>query len=150
MKDLEQELFTYLSNRPAILALLSADGTLANCRIFPDQAPQSAIFPRVTYQRISDVGIDHMGGGSDLSHALFQVDVWAMSSADRKAVSNAVRSVLHGAQRFSMGEVGINSIRLRGETDSVVDEEAGDDVPISRTRMDFSIWYQRTAPAFTL
>lgn len=150
MNDLEQELSSYIRNIPGLLTLLSDNGTAEHCRIYPDQAPQTAAFPRVTMQRISDVGVDHMGGANDLSHALYQVDVWAMSASDRKAVSNAIRLALHGAQGFTMGDVAVRSVRLRGESDSVLDEEAGDDVPISRTRMDFSIWYQREAPSFTL
>ena len=149
MSDIEQELYKYVRQVPDVIAALGT-GAPENTRLFPDVAPQSAVYPRASYQRISDSGVVYMGGGSDLSHALFQFDVFARSPADRKAASNAIRKALHGAQGFDAGEVAVRSVKLNGEVDTADYIDDGTDVPVYRTRMDFMIWYKRTAPAFTL
>ena len=150
MTDLEQEFYAYLRQVPAVVAVLSADGKPESTRLFPEVSPQSAAYPRASFQRVTDIGLDHMGGASPLSHAMIQTDVFAKSPADRKTTANAIRNALHGAQGFFMGEVAVRSVRLENEIDSATYISDGTDVPVYRTRMDFSIWYVRSAPVHTL
>lgn len=150
MNDIEQELYAYLKQVPAVVALLSADGNPANTRIFPDVAPQSAAYPRASYQRITDVGLNHLGGAVPLSRALFQIDAFAKTPATRKAITNAIRNALHGAQGFDMGDVSVREVCLRSEVDDTIYIGDGTDVPVYHTRMDMSFWYVRSAPAHTL
>lgn len=150
MNDIDQELFTFIANRKSILALLSADGTVNACRIFPDQAPQSAVFPRVTFNCVSSVGETHMGGSTPLQHDNWQMSVWAGSASSRKAVSNALRNELHCAQGFDMGDVHVSSCKLTNEYTGAVDEDAANDEPILANHMNFSIWYTRPETAHTL
>lgn len=150
MKDVDEELFAFIANRPSILALLSSDGTVTSCRIYPDQAPQSAAFPRVTFNCVASVGETHMGGSTNLQHDIWQFSVWAMSSAERKAVSNAIRNELHCAQLFNMGDVFVSSCKLTNEYTGAVDKESGDDVPVLANHMTFSIWYTRPATVHIL
>lgn len=150
MNDIDQELFAFIANRPAILALLSNNGTVANCRVYPDQAPQSAIFPRVSMHLISSVGETHLGGSTALQHDVWQLSVWAMSASDRKAVSNALRRELHCAQGFYMGDVHVSSCKLTNEVTGAREEDAGDDIPILSNHMTFSIWYTRAETPHTL
>jgi hypothetical protein len=78
--------------------------TAAGSRVYPTILPQSPTFPAVTYQQISAVKSHAMGQDTPLTRLRVQVDCWAKSHADVRALAAAV------AARLS---------RFKGEFDSV-------------------------------
>lgn len=80
-----------------MVAALVADatvGSVAGDRIYHMQAPQEATTPYVTYQRVGTGRSTILDGVDTLTDVRVQVNCWADSTADVKALADAVRGVL--------------------------------------------------------
>lgn len=137
---LETELYKHLRDNPGVSAVVSN-------RIYPSQAPTSAVLPYVTYTRIADVPDRHLLGPSGLSRATIQIDCWGATNSQNAAVSEAIRLALDG-RRDELGEVDVRSIILENETESVEAPDDSSQDATFRTRMDFDFWYRRSIPSF--
>ena len=82
---IESALYSYLSNKASITALVST-------RIYPQVGPDSADYPFITYNVISESHDHAMQGATGLANPSMQVDVWAETIADRVDVSEALRN----------------------------------------------------------
>jgi Protein of unknown function (DUF3168) len=121
------------------LAALVAD------RVFPAPAPQNAIMPLVTLQRISTAREYALQGRVGLAGAVIQIDCWADapeyagSYALAKQIAETVRLSLESFQGF-MGPVRIQEVTLDTENDIFE--------PMDRTRRvmaDYRIWYDESS-----
>lgn len=83
---LEQALFSALNG-----------ATDAGDRVFPMVRPQESGVPAVTYQRVSNVPTTSLAGDSGLDSVRVQIDAWASTYANAKALAAQVRSALLGA-----------------------------------------------------
>jgi|DEB0MinimDraft_10_1074344.scaffolds.fasta_scaffold00147_13 hypothetical protein len=80
-----------------VVAALVADvtvGSVAGDRIYHMQAPQEATTPYVTYQRVGTGRGTILDGVDTMTEVRIQLDCWADSVADSKALADAVRGVL--------------------------------------------------------
>jgi len=125
-----------------IAAFLIADATIgavvAN-RIYPLMIPQGATLPCLTYQRISTPRIvTHQSSGAtgDLTNPRFQFDAWGVTQKEVKAISDALRAVLHG-KRGAMGGVTIRAAIAENE-----EPEFDPDSELYRSRSDYIIWQE--------
>lgn len=125
-----------------LVAFLIADADIhavVEDRIYPMMIPQGAVIPCLTYQRISTPRIvthDSSGATGDLISPRFQFDAWSETQKEAKAITDALRKVLHG-KTGAMGGVTIGAALADAE-------EPGYD-PASelfRGRSDYIIWYE--------
>ena len=125
-----------------IAAFLIADATIHGevaDRIYPLMIPQGATLPCLTYQRISTPRIvthDSSGATGDLTSPRFQFDAWGVTQKAVKAISDALRAVLHG----KTGATGGVTIRA-----ALAENEAPEFDPESelyRSRSDYIIWIE--------
>ena len=125
-----------------IAAFLIADATIGavvDNRIYPLMIPQGAILPCLTYQRISTPRIvTHQSSGAtgDLTNPRFQFDAWGVTQKEVKAISDALRAVLHG-KRGAMGGVTIRAAIAENE-----EPEFDPDSELYRSRSDYIIWQE--------
>ncbi len=84
-------LFALVKASPECVALLGANPV----RFFEfGQAPQLEQAPYVTYQHITGSPYNVLTGPAEADHITTQVDVWSDSSAECKAIANAIRSAI--------------------------------------------------------
>lgn len=114
---------TIAKERLAASAELTA---LVEDRIYHEVAPQGCAKPYVVHQVVSDVPVNSTDGYSDLTTARVQVDCYAKTGLQAKAVADEVNEVL-GA----VVEVGFSSYRA--------DRRGGyeDETELHRVSMDF-------------
>ena len=125
-----------------IVAFLIADTDIHAVvadRIYPMRIPQGAIFPLITYQRISTARIlthDSSGATGDLTSPRFQFDGWGVTQKIVKQISDVLRKVLHG-KTGAMGGVTIGAALAENEQPEYVP-----DANLYRGRSDYIIWYE--------
>lgn len=113
------------------LAALVAD------QIYPLTAPQNAVPPFITYQRVSAPRLRSTTGGSGQANPRFQIDAWAATYAEVKALAQQVRLALDNF-RGAVAGVTIRSCSLESDRD-LIDPEA--DPRLYRVSHDFLIWH---------
>ena len=133
-----------------IVAFLIADATIhavVEDRIYPMMIPQKALvggvsyYPCLTYQRISTPRIithDSSGATGDLTSPRFQFDAWAVTQKAAKAISDALRTVLHG-KTGAMGGVTIGAALADSEVPEYIP-----DAELYRSRSDYIIWHEES------
>ena len=135
-------LFEYLNADNALTALVADD-------IYPIIAPQSAGFPRITIQRVSNTHERHLQGDSGLSRAMYQIDSWALNSPSAESVAESVRAALSGFISKLMGTsspVAVDSIFLIDEDDTIEGPVDGSDAPVFRIRQDYTVNHRESIP----
>lgn len=132
----------YLRNAAGVAALVSA-------RIYPGRAPSSANLsdgPYIIYMNVSRTRERHMGGGSGLALARYQLDAWAASYTEARALADAVRAALDNVQDEDMGAAGstvhVDSAVLDNENDVFGEPTDGGQRAPSRVSLDFLIWHR--------
>lgn len=110
MAGVEEAIYTKLSTDAGILVHVPAS------RIFYLHLAEGAIFPAISFQRISTSREYTLDDTVSLTEALFQVDVWANSDLEMVTVGRVVRSVLDGF-RGIVGTVNIERMLQVNEYD---------------------------------
>lgn len=136
---IESALYDHLADDAPIAALVVA-------RIYPSAAPQNVTAPYVTFAAISGEHDSYVGGGGGLAEVNVQIDVWAETSASRRAVLDAIFVRLHG-WRGAMGAelFPVRSVEFSGTVNSFERPTAGDEPGIYRGRVDARVWHAETA-----
>ncbi|NUN51914.1 MAG: DUF3168 domain-containing protein [Planctomycetaceae bacterium] len=109
----EEGLFTLFSTTAGITALIGAG---AACRAYPMELPQDETLPALVYSRISGVPEHHLTGRANIGRARFQVDCYAATPAEVKALKEAVREALDHYSGAPAGEK-IHAIYLESDRD---------------------------------
>jgi hypothetical protein len=73
-----------------------AASALVGQRVYPVIAPQNVAYPCITWQRISRTEVFSLEGPSGYADARVQIDCWAKTYGEARAVANAVRDDLNG------------------------------------------------------
>lgn len=129
---LEEALYHRLANFSGLASLVST-------RIYPMRLPPAAVFPAVTYQRVSGVRVQSLGGPTGLAAPRFQISVWASSYSSAKAVATQVRLALDGFQG-NMGAspyINVSGITLENDLEMI-----DPDTQLFHIPSDFTIWHQ--------
>lgn len=87
--SIESQLYARLAATAGVLALLGDPP-----RIYPAIVPQEAPLPHGRYQRVFTERPKAFTASPGLSSATFQVDVWATSHEQAKAIADAIRVAL--------------------------------------------------------
>lgn len=80
-----------------LLKKLREDETLASLvgnKIFALMIPQGTKLPCVTFQRIAGMPANTLNGFSGLEKIIVQIDSWALSLSQAKAISKAIRAAM--------------------------------------------------------
>ena len=103
----------------AIQTILAADvavSALIVARIYPSRLPDGATYPAIVYQRISGPRLHDLSGPSGYATPRIQLDLWAATYSEAKALAEAVREALDGYQGV-VGAYRIGECLMDGETD---------------------------------
>lgn len=100
----ESEVYQLLKNDSGVNALV-------NGRIYPLVAPQNVQIPYMTYQVVSGLKLQCMGGNIYQGNFRFQINVWGTSYSQVKAISEAVKNAL-------VGFLSSNNIDIRDDYDN--------------------------------
>jgi hypothetical protein len=131
MGTIDSALFSRLSGFAGLKALVST-------RVYPPPAPQNAAYPLVTYQEIDRQPIHVMGRTAGVVHIRYQVDSWAETLAEAKAVAAQVEAALDNWAGTSANVVVKNSFLESGQSSPYDDAEG-----VHRYIQDFLIEYER-------
>lgn len=81
-------------------------GLVAN-RVYPDIAPQEASVPYITHQDVGGESINFMDGAAPgKGNTRLQVNVWAKTRAEAKAISLAAEGILRSAPALATTVLG--------------------------------------------
>ncbi|HEG43246.1 MAG TPA: DUF3168 domain-containing protein [Phycisphaerales bacterium] len=132
----------------AIYSLLSGDPTLSalvGTRIDPMIVPQGTAMPAVTYMQIPSWRDNTLDGPSGLVRSRWQINCWALTTAEARTVSNAVRQAIAGYSGSGTGVV-IQAIMAPDLEIDIMANPAGKDVArrYGKTQ-DFEIWFCEAA-----
>jgi hypothetical protein len=130
----EEVLYNRLSNHAGLNALVPAS------RIFYVKKPAGAVLPAVTYFRVYGQRVESMTGSSALAFARFQVDAWAKTYPEVKAVAEQVRMALQGYKGTFSGTT-IQGINYLGDQDLYEDDAAE-----FRVLMEFLVHHNEDIP----
>lgn len=125
---------TVLKTRLDGYAGLSA---LIATRVYPNVLPQNVTLPAISYRRVTAERISAMGSDSGVVRARFQFDVWAVSYADARAVTEQLRGALQ-RWRNASGTV-IQDTFFLNEIDLYEDETR-----VHHVAVDFEINYEES------
>lgn len=129
---MEEALRALLIGSPAITALVPAPSI--NWRRHPQGAP----WPGVVLHGINDRDEYLLAAVGDISEARVQIDCWATTYGQAKAISRAVRTLLSGYQGGPFFQMRLNGAR---DAQSSGINEPNDPAGVS---LDFSFMYRRT------
>jgi hypothetical protein len=91
-------------------------------RIYWEERPQNAPLPAITLQYVVDARDQHMGGFQAVQRKLIQIDVWATTYAQKKALKEAVITTLATSQIsngiFFRGVVDVDAVTLNERTET--------------------------------
>lgn len=121
--------------------LLAAPAVIAQVgqRVYWVDRPQSSALPAITLQTVSELRPQHMGGFDGLSDVRVQVDIWAATYADTKAIAEDVIAALipaHTANGIRFERSFLEMMRDLGER---LETQF-----VHRTSIDFLIHYSTT------
>ncbi len=85
----ESDVYQLLKSNVAIKALI-------NERVYPMVAPQNVVKPYLTYQVISKINLQCMGGKIYRGNYRMQIDCFSLTYSNVKAISKAVENALEG------------------------------------------------------
>jgi len=138
---MEEALYSILT-RPLLASLI-------NDRCYPNERPQSANLPCITYTRMSGNRDHAMGGRTGLVESRYMIDCWAVDGGSKSGYLKAkelARSVvaivapLNSAFRELVSGVDIQGIFIRSERDYRADGASGVG-KFSRISLDVTIWH---------
>jgi hypothetical protein len=134
---LEKDIATYLMTKTTVTDYVGT-GDVVN--VFPMALPPTRPFPSISYQLVSDVGLNSTHGPSGLARARLQIDCWSDSYGVAKDLANVVRGEFDGF-RGTLGETVIRSMILINRGDHHDPKATMRDV-VRGVRSDYEIWYE--------
>ena len=113
--------------------LITLLGGLVAGECYPDFAPEGAGLPRIVFQQVGGLAVDHQEGKpADLENARMQIVCWAADRDTASALAKQVEDALLAAP------APVQATRL-GARVSVVDDDTG----LRGARQDYSMWLPR-------
>ena len=113
--------------------LITLLGGLVAGECYPDFAPEGAGLPRIVYQQVGGLAVDHQEGKpADLENARMQITCWSAERDQSTALAKQVEDALLAAP------TPVQATR-RGARVSVVDDDTG----LRGARQDYSMWLPR-------
>ena len=125
---------------------------LVGNRIHSAASPASAIYPRITYQRIGSQHEHHMTAAAGLAKATFQINVFDTDNVSCNTVAEAVRAALQGYPTGNKwgpyGQFRIEGVFLKGQIDTYLPPTSNNETGRYMIAMDFDINYTESVPTF--
>lgn len=122
---IEPMIYTHLAGQAGVSALVGA-------RIYPLIMPQDGALPALVYTIVSAVPINSLGGFSGLINPRVQIDCWAKTYGQAKALAEAV----HQAMDTRNANFDALLIDMRDDYE--------EDTKLYRVLQDYSIWPANT------
>lgn len=147
MSLLYKDIFAYLSTTTPVKELVAT-------RIFGLQIPQLGAadieqlggpYPAIRYEESVIEHIRHLAGGSATCQTALQIDCYAESYPDVKALADGVRRVLD-TFAGEMGSTTIKEIILESEEDIYEDPVDAGDTGVYRVMQDYTVWHSESLP----
>ena len=113
------------SNVYAALSGAAAVTAITGSRIYVGHIKQSAALPALTYERVSTTPNPTLGANNPTTSARCQVDAWADTYAEARALADAARDAM-----FSITAVWLNEIY-----------QYEPDTEVHHISADFSVWF---------
>ncbi len=134
--------------RIKLLATANVTGRTGS-RIYPVGAsPSKRIYPYITYFRVSAVHERHLGGGAELAHPRFQINVWSLSADEAELLADAIRESMDnfsGRIETSNATVDIRASFLESDEDDFEQPRDATNRGVHSRKLDFVIWHKETA-----
>lgn len=127
------------SPEETLTAVVTGDAGLAALigdRFFPIGTRQDVAYPYVTYQRIATPRAKHLNGKATLQWPRFQLNIWADTKAQARAVADALDTLLDAVEHTAAGL----TIECTLQDDRSAFDEATRKPGVSQ---DYLVWHSR-------
>jgi len=105
-------------------------------RCYPVKIPQGPTYPLIVYTKITGIRDHVLKGSTGHAHPRFQIEAWAKTYAEVKALAVAIREALDGFSGTVEG-VHIGSCLIETERDIYETE-----IEVYRVVQDWMIWHE--------
>jgi hypothetical protein len=116
--------------------------TLVGDRIYPEHLPQNPTCPAVTYFQVGGPRDHSLAGSSGLAVTRWQVDVWAPTYIEAKAVAEEVRLALDSYRTTTMRVFLDNEVDLPEPTQ----DTSASLLNVRHVALEFEVWYTESKP----
>jgi len=137
MADILESLYTHLSTDSTITDEVST-------RIYPDFAPNGARRPYIVFYENSQDRFPYMGGDSGAIVDQLYIEAWADTRTEARDVREALRDVLNGFQRQSIGGLYIAFTTLVDVFPNIEQPEDGSSTPVFLEQSIYDIAYKES------
>lgn len=137
---IETAMFSYLSGKPAITAIVTT-------RIYATSPPSNPTYPFITFQILNDEPRHHMLAASGITEVRLQIDAWAFLVSERRDISEELRKVLDGFRGLMGTELlDVRYCFLENRNTFQEPDKQGKNLPVHRASLDFAIWHVESLP----
>jgi len=144
MTTLADALQLYLNQQPSLRG--AAD------RVYQDSLDQHTKLPAVVIRDPDEAGGHHQQAADGLVEARIQVDAWAATKPEASQIQKALRELLDGYPRGTLGADGetieVEGIHLENRYLREHAGDEGDDASEFQAILDLTVWYRETVPEF--
>lgn len=126
-------------------AAVTAVTDAVSTRIWQQRAPDDPTLPYMVVHAIGGTPHHHYGGAAVVAEEVYQLDIYAATTASRDSVKEAVRNALDG-YRGTVGSVVVQTITLEPPIDDIEGLDAGRQSGIYTSRIDARVFYERAEP----
>lgn len=144
MTTLADALVLYLSGQPSLGP--------AGARVLQDNLDQHSDLPAIVVGVVSELGGHHQDAADGTVEARVQVDYWAKTKTEAADGQKALRELLDGYPRGTLGDSGqtvdVEGIHLENR---YLHDHAGDEASDSnefQAILDLIVWYRESVPDF--
>lgn len=120
----------------AMHSLISTAVAATTPRVYPVLIPQGADLPLSVYQKVTGNRDHALGGFTGLTYSRFQIEAWAETYSEAKALMAAIAAALDDYSG-TVGTVRIGSCLMQAERD-FYEPDAG----AHRIIADFTVWHE--------
>lgn len=140
---IDQDLVKFLLGRPGVAALMGQ-------RAYKGKAPPKVTLPHLVYHQVDAGRVRCLRGPTGVAGPVFQLDCWARTGAQAKALAEAIRAELDprhdaaAAQRHwpgLMGDTRVQAITVLGPSENFQGARDGSDGGFYRAGLDATIWH---------
>lgn len=139
--SIRADLRSYLLSKSSIT-------TLVGSRIYPQEAPQGAVYPRIIYQETGGERDRTLDGANRLTKTSFDLTAQSQDGDNAKAISDALANVLDVYQG-QMARTTVQGVFVTANSDNLIPPDGADEKSVKESSISIDLWYESAVPTYS-
>lgn len=144
MASIDQALRAHLAAQASIIALVQSS-TSAPVRVYCGDVPQSAALPAISISVVSAQHAHTLKGIGGYCTSRLQLNTWADTHIESKALAEAVRYLLQGISQTTMSDKVVTGASLQNEIDLIDPPVDGKAIGEYHVAADYLVRYRESS-----